>query len=50
MFGKRGLFGKKGTGPSREGNTFEPEGSTKRVLNPVPPLRRSAVRRHYSLD
>ena len=36
MFGKRGLFGKKGAGPSHKGYTFEPEGSTKRILNPVP--------------
>jgi hypothetical protein len=36
MFGKRGLFGKKEPGAPRKGNTFEPEGSTKRIVNPVP--------------
>lgn len=36
MFGKRGLFGKKDSGPPRKENTFEPEGSPKRIRNPVP--------------
>ena len=35
MFGKGGFFGKKQTASPSRGTLFEPEGSTKRVVNPV---------------